>query len=143
MLYILLLIVLVLIITLIVVKVNKNGKNAIENNSVENSNGNVNIENMNISEVDFNNISLKKEGEVYRITSEVINNTQEEKGGFNVQIVFKASSGESLLTLGDYIPKLKPTEKYNINTVVQFDLNEVTNIEIINIDEEIHEEIKE
>lgn len=144
-LYLLLIIVLALVILLIVVNVKKNNKNSVDSN-LENNTQNSNeiyIDSRNISELDFNQIALKKEGENYIVTSEVINNTAEEKGGFNLQIVIKNENNEALLTLGDFVPKLQSTEKYNINTAVQFDLSQAKDIEIINIDEVNSSEEKE
>ena len=135
--YFLLLIVVILIVILVVVNVNKNSEfKDKDSNSSKNS---LSINTSILVDLNISPIKLNKEGENYVLTSEIINDTQEEKGEFDIQIVAKDKDDNIILTLSEYIPKIQSGEKYELSVPTTFDLSSAKKIDIIDFDETYNE----
>ncbi len=135
--YFLLLIVVILIVILVVVNVNKNSEfKDKDSNSSKNS---LSINTSILVDLNISPIKLNKEGENYVLTSEIINDTQEEKGEFDIQIVAKDKDDNIILTLSEYIPKIQSGEKYELSVPTTFDLSNAKKIDIIDFDETYNE----
>ena len=115
-----------------------------ENTKLEDNNIEVNISSKvnaerKIDGLKITNIEVSKKDEISYITADVINETKEEKGGFDVYISLLDKDGNEIVGFGEILQKVQPGEKFELNIGSTEDFTNAYDLKITKIDEEIKE----
>lgn len=88
-----------------------------------------------VDDLEITNIQLVLKDEISTITADVINNTNEVKGNFNVELKIIDKKGNEFITLSAYVERVEPGQTVRLDAAATLDFANAYDIEITKIEE--------